>query len=135
MPHYRAPDNSVHYLESPEFTYLLPSDSVEISDQEAADLVPKPDPTLVRIAEIDAEIATLETSQARAQREVTVAMYAKQAYDTEYSSYLHALDDPSQLTKPTCPVCPPPPTYSINKLHEIDDRTKVLRDERKTLTG
>lgn len=41
MQHYKAPDNSVHFIE-PEFAYLLPAGSVAITDEEAEVLRPKP---------------------------------------------------------------------------------------------
>jgi len=33
--HYKAPDNSLHFLDSQEYEYLLPADSVQITDEEA----------------------------------------------------------------------------------------------------
>ena len=42
MQNYKAPDNSVHFLDSTEFEYLLPSGSVPITDEEAEALRPKP---------------------------------------------------------------------------------------------
>lgn len=46
MPHYKAPDNSLHYLDDEAFAYLLPAGSVPITDEEAEALrpVPQPDP-------------------------------------------------------------------------------------------
>jgi hypothetical protein len=38
MKNYKAPDNSVHFLESTEFEYLLPTGSVSITDAEANSL-------------------------------------------------------------------------------------------------
>jgi hypothetical protein len=35
MPHYKAPDNSIHFLDSQEYEYLLPVGSVQITDEEA----------------------------------------------------------------------------------------------------
>lgn len=35
MPHYKAPDNSLHFLDSAEYEYLLPAGSVAITDDEA----------------------------------------------------------------------------------------------------
>jgi hypothetical protein len=35
MSHYKAPDNSLHFIE-PQFANLLPSGSVQITDEEAA---------------------------------------------------------------------------------------------------
>lgn len=40
--HYRAPDNSLHFVDSEEFAYLLPAGSVVITDAEAEALRPKP---------------------------------------------------------------------------------------------
>lgn len=44
MPHYRAPDNSVHFLDNARFSYLLPAGSVPITDEQAEALRPKPPP-------------------------------------------------------------------------------------------
>jgi hypothetical protein len=41
MSHYKAQDNSVHFLDSAEFEYLLPAGSVAITDEEAEALRPK----------------------------------------------------------------------------------------------
>jgi len=35
MPHYRATDNSLHFIESDEFAHLLPAGVVQITDAEA----------------------------------------------------------------------------------------------------
>lgn len=35
MPHYQAPDNSLHFLDSSEHEYLLPAGAVQITDGEA----------------------------------------------------------------------------------------------------
>jgi hypothetical protein len=40
--HYKAPDNSLHFLDSDEFEYLLPVGSVQITDVEAEALRPQP---------------------------------------------------------------------------------------------
>ena len=37
---YKAPDNSIHFLDSAEFEYLLPAGSVQITDAEAEALRP-----------------------------------------------------------------------------------------------
>lgn len=42
--HYKAPDNSVHFLDSSEYEYLLPAGSVAITDAEAEALKPVPPP-------------------------------------------------------------------------------------------
>lgn len=38
MPHYKAPDNSFHFLDDDSFAYLLPAGSVSISNNEAETL-------------------------------------------------------------------------------------------------
>ena len=35
MPHYKDTNNNLHFLDDPKFAYLLPEDSIEISDEEA----------------------------------------------------------------------------------------------------
>jgi hypothetical protein len=42
--HYKAPDNSLHFLDDARFTYLLPAGSVPITDAQAEALRPKPPP-------------------------------------------------------------------------------------------
>ncbi len=44
MPHYKAPDNSIHFLDSAEYEYMLPAGSVAITDVEAEALKPVPPP-------------------------------------------------------------------------------------------
>jgi hypothetical protein len=41
MSHYKAPDNSLHFIE-PEYAHLLPEGSVQITDAEAEALRPQP---------------------------------------------------------------------------------------------
>lgn len=41
MQHYKAPDNSVHFLDDAKYEYLLPSGSVQITDAQAEALRPK----------------------------------------------------------------------------------------------
>ena len=36
MPHYKAPDNSLHFLDDSAFESMLPAGSVQITDAEAA---------------------------------------------------------------------------------------------------
>jgi hypothetical protein len=45
MPHYKAPDNSIHFLDSADYEYLLPAGSVQITDEEAEALRPVYTPT------------------------------------------------------------------------------------------
>jgi hypothetical protein len=35
MPHYKSPDNAVHFIESADFEHLLPAGSLQVSDEEA----------------------------------------------------------------------------------------------------
>jgi hypothetical protein len=42
---YKAPDNSLHFLDSAEYEYLLPAGSVQITDAEAETLRPVYTPT------------------------------------------------------------------------------------------
>ena len=39
--HYKAPDNTVYWIE-PEFEHMLPTGCVAITDEEAKELLPKP---------------------------------------------------------------------------------------------
>jgi hypothetical protein len=43
--HYKAPNNSLHFLDSTEYEYLLPAGSVAITDAEAEALRPVYTPT------------------------------------------------------------------------------------------
>jgi hypothetical protein len=45
MPHYKAPDNSLHFLDDDSFVHLLPAGSVQITDEEAEALRPAHTPT------------------------------------------------------------------------------------------
>ena len=40
--HYKAPDNSLHFLDSVKYEHLLPAGSVQITDAEAQALRPVP---------------------------------------------------------------------------------------------
>lgn len=56
MPHYKAPDNSVHFIDSEEFVFLLPEGVVEITKEEAEVLTyvpPPPPPEPEPVAELD----------------------------------------------------------------------------------
>lgn len=46
MPHYKDPENKLHFIDSAEFAHLLPAGCVAITDAEAEALrpVPQPDP-------------------------------------------------------------------------------------------
>jgi hypothetical protein len=56
--HYKAPDNSLHFLDDAAFEHLLPVGSVQITDEEAQAMRPQPDPKDA----IKAQIAQLEAS-------------------------------------------------------------------------
>lgn len=47
MPYYKTPDNALHFLDSAEFENLLPAGAVQITDEEAQVLLPKPEPQLI----------------------------------------------------------------------------------------
>jgi hypothetical protein len=50
MSHYKAPDNSLHFLHDDAFVHLLPAGSVAITDEEAEALRPKPpEPTYAQL--------------------------------------------------------------------------------------
>jgi len=57
MTHYKAPDNSVHWLDDAKFVHLLPPGSVPITDAQAESLraanAPKPDPKAEAQAYLD----------------------------------------------------------------------------------
>ena len=40
--HYKAPDNSLHFLDDDTYAHLLPEGSVQITDEEAEALRPQP---------------------------------------------------------------------------------------------
>lgn len=66
MPHYKAPDNSVHFLDNDAFEHLLPAGSVQITPEEADSLLPKPaQPSAVE------KIRALEAQYADAQAKLT----------------------------------------------------------------
>lgn len=44
MPYYKAPDNTVHFIDSAEYEHLLPDGSVPITDEEAEAMRPVPAP-------------------------------------------------------------------------------------------
>ena len=56
MPHYKAPDNSLHFLDDSGFENLLPEGCVQISDEEAESIrvanTPAPEP-VVEINPVD----------------------------------------------------------------------------------
>ena len=49
MPNYKAPDNSLHFIEA-EFAHLLPAGCVEITNEEAEALRPVPVPAPIVVS-------------------------------------------------------------------------------------
>lgn len=48
MPYYKDTTNKVHFIESADFVYLLPSGSVEITQAEAEALTASPPPAIIQ---------------------------------------------------------------------------------------
>lgn len=67
MHHYKAPDNSLHFIDSDEFAYLLPPGSVEITDEEADSLRQPPLPS-------HAALVTQTLIAARAKRQPIIGV-------------------------------------------------------------
>lgn len=42
MPHYKDTNNALHWLDDAQYEYMLPAGSVQITDEEAESLRPKP---------------------------------------------------------------------------------------------
>jgi hypothetical protein len=105
--HYKAPDNSLHFLNDDSFSYLLPPGSVPISDSEAEALQPKPDTSTIRVSEIDAQITTLESKSHRAVRASLESLLAGT----------------------------PPDPVDVLKLQAISTQIDALREERKKLAN
>jgi hypothetical protein len=57
--YYKAPDNSVHSLDSAEYEHLLPSGSVQITDEQAATLRAANAPILTYAQKRDAEYPSM----------------------------------------------------------------------------
>lgn len=60
MPHYKAPDNSLHFLDDDSFAHILPAGCVQITKEEAEAIIEanKPVPTVKEKLELlDAENA------------------------------------------------------------------------------
>ena len=74
MPHYKAPDNSLHFIES-EFSHLLPAGSVQITDEEAEALRPVPTNEDVKNG-IKAQLAALDQKKIRPMAEGDLAYLA-----------------------------------------------------------
>jgi len=61
--HYKAPDNSIHFLDDDNFIQLLPAGSVPISDAEAALIIEASKPIVDPKEAIRAQIKQLEADQ------------------------------------------------------------------------
>jgi hypothetical protein len=55
MPHYKAPDNSLHFIDSAEYASMLPIGSVQITDAEAATISAANAPVLTYAQKREAE--------------------------------------------------------------------------------
>jgi hypothetical protein len=60
MSYYKTPDDSLHYLDSPKYEYLLPAGSVPITDEQAEAMKPKPSASEVRINELKSLLASTD---------------------------------------------------------------------------
>ena len=58
--HYKASDNTLHFLDNDAFAHLLPAGSIAITDEEAEVLRPKPDTKAIRTAEIYSALDQLD---------------------------------------------------------------------------
>lgn len=106
MSYYKAPnDPNPHFLDDDSFVHLLPAGSIQITDEEAEAMRPKPDPKLTRIAEIDSEILSLEAKSHRAVRDSLAALA----------------------------VTAPPSIDDVTKIKEISAAIETLRLERRSL--
>jgi hypothetical protein len=72
MSHYKAPDNSVHFLDDDSFAYLLPEGSQPITDEEAEAL--RPVPPLPTVQELLAKLDIDNTLTQRNLRESILLM-------------------------------------------------------------
>jgi hypothetical protein len=84
--HYKAPDNSLHFLDSTEYEYLLPVGSVAITDEEAQALRPQAEVTYAqkRAAEYppytDYLDGVVKGDQAQIDKYITDCLAVKAAY-------------------------------------------------------
>ena len=77
MPHYKSPDNSVHFIDSIEHESILPAGSVKITDAEADELRKPPPPTKEQInADTFARLALIDLKSIRPLREGDKVMLA-----------------------------------------------------------
>jgi hypothetical protein len=60
MPHYKTPDNKLHWLDSAEHAHFLPNGAVQINDAEAEAIAsannPAPNKKLLEILRLEASI-------------------------------------------------------------------------------
>lgn len=67
MPHYKDPENKLHFLGDEAFAHMLPPGCVKITDEEAEAL--RPVPVVDRAAEIKSELSAIDLKSIRALRE------------------------------------------------------------------
>jgi hypothetical protein len=65
MPYFKAPDNSLHFIDSDEFAPLLPEGSVQITDEEANPPKTRQQELTEQIAAIDVQLRELDLSVLR----------------------------------------------------------------------
>lgn len=72
MSYFKDPDNSLHFIDDDAYDYMLPAGCVQIPDEEAQSMQPKPDPEARTRAETITKIQALEAKQPRAIREAVL---------------------------------------------------------------
>jgi hypothetical protein len=85
--HYKAPDNSLHYIDSSDFAHLLPEGSVVITDDEAEEIrtanTPQPTYAELRRAEYPSFLDLIDglvkgdSAQVQAYKDACLAVKAK----------------------------------------------------------
>ena len=103
---YKAPDNSLHFLDDDSFAHLLPAGSVPITEQEAEALRPVPPPPTVA-QQLDA----LDAANALTQRNLreTVMLMAE-----AFKQVTGGADDMSTIP-------------GVAKVYEVEAQAAVLR--------
>lgn len=92
--YYANNQKELHYLDSEEFAAMLPEGYVQITDEEAQEIInaSKPSPASIRKIEITAELQTIDTDSARPARAVAVALAAGTPPNAFDLSKLQALE-------------------------------------------
>ena len=103
---YKAPDNSLHFLDDDSFAHLLPAGSVPITEQEAEALRPVPQPPTVA-QQLDA----LDAANALTQRNLReTVMLMAEAFKTISGGALNLSQIPG-----------------VAKVYEVETQAAVLR--------